>query len=56
MIVEGEDYYKTMESIYYGDKDPESTLQDLTDRYNKAYQQGIKDGMEQTGKLRIMIR
>ena len=51
MIVEGEDYYKTMESIYYGDKDPESTLKDLTDRYNKAYQQGIKDGVGTDRKI-----
>ena len=32
--VEGEDMYKTCESIYYGDADVASTLQDLTDRYN----------------------
>ncbi|MDO4324888.1 MAG: extracellular solute-binding protein [bacterium] len=44
MIVEGEDLYKTCESIYYGDADIESTLQDLTDRYNKAYQEAIKNG------------
>lgn len=44
MIVEGEDLYKTCESIYYGDADTESTLQDLTDRYNKAYQEAVKNG------------
>lgn len=44
MVVEGEDIYKTCESIYYGDADVESTLQDLTDRYNKAYQDAIQNG------------
>ena len=44
MIVEGEDMYKTCESIYYGDADIASTLQDLTDRYNKAYQDAIANG------------
>ena len=44
MIVEGEDLFKTCESIYYGDADTASTLQDLTDRYNKAYQEAIKNG------------
>lgn len=44
MIVEGEDMYKTCESIYYGDADIESTLQDLTDRYNKAYEEAIANG------------
>lgn len=44
MVVEGEDMYKTCESIYYGDADIESTLKDLTERYNKAYQEAIKNG------------
>lgn len=44
MIVEGEDMFKTCESIYYGGADIESTLQDLTDRYNKAYQEAIENG------------
>lgn len=44
MIVEGEDMYKTCESIYYGDADVTSTLQDLTDRYNKAYQDAVANG------------
>ena len=44
MIVEGEDMYQTCASIYYGDADMESTLQDLTDRYNKAYQDAIANG------------
>lgn len=45
VIVEGEDMWKTMESIYYGGADVESTLQDLTDRYNAAYRKGIEDGI-----------
>lgn len=44
MIVEGEDYCKTSEAIYYGGADVDSTLKDLTDRYNKAYQEAIKNG------------
>lgn len=44
MIVEGEDMFKTCESIYYGGADIESTLQDLSDRYNKAYQEAIENG------------
>lgn len=44
VIVEGEDYYKTFESIYYGGADMTSTLAELTERYNKAYKQGIEDG------------
>uniref|UniRef100_UPI0006D2490E extracellular solute-binding protein n=1 Tax=Clostridium sp. NkU-1 TaxID=1095009 RepID=UPI0006D2490E len=44
MVVEGEDMYKTCESIYYGDADIDSTLKDLTDRYNKAYQEAVKNG------------
>lgn len=44
MVVEGEDMYKTCESIYYGNADIESTLKDLTERYNKAYQDAVKNG------------
>lgn len=44
MVVEGEDMWKTCESIYYGGADAASTLQDLTDRYNKAYQDAIANG------------
>jgi len=44
MIVEGEDLYKTCESIYYGNADIDTTLQDLSDRYNKAYQEAIQNG------------
>ena len=44
MIVEGEDFCKTSEAIYYGGADIDSTLKDLTDRYNQAYQEAIKNG------------
>ncbi len=44
MIVEGEDMYKTCESIYYGNADIDSTLADLSARYNKAYQEAIQNG------------
>lgn len=45
LAVEGEDLFKTCESIYYGGADITSTLQDLTDRYNKAYKDAIASGM-----------
>ena len=44
MVVEREDMYKTCESIYYGDADIDSTLKDLTERCDKAYQVAIKNG------------
>lgn len=44
VVVEGEDYYKTFESVYYGGEDVDAALADLTERYNKAYHQGIEDG------------
>lgn len=44
MVVEGEDMFKTCESIYYGDADVDAALQDLSDRYNKAYQEAIENG------------
>lgn len=44
MIVEGEDMYKTCESVYYGGADADSALKDLTERYNKAYQDAIANG------------
>lgn len=44
MVVEGEDMYKTCESIYYGGAEIESALKDLTERYNKAYEAAIQNG------------
>lgn len=44
MVVEGEDLYKTCESIYYGDGDVDSALKDLTDRYNRAYEEAVSKG------------
>lgn len=51
MVVEGEDLYKTCESIYYGNADLEATLQDLTDRYNKGYQDAIQNGVASEIKI-----
>lgn len=45
VIVEGEDMWKTFESIYYGGADVEKTLEDLTKRYNDAYRAGIEAGI-----------
>ncbi len=44
MVVEGEDMYKTCESVYYGDTDVDTALKDLTERYNKAYEEAVKNG------------
>ena len=38
-------------SIYYGGADIESTLQDLTDRYNKGYQDAIQNGVASEIKI-----
>lgn len=43
-IVEGKDVNQTCESILYGDEDIETSLQDLTNRYNDAYQKAIDNG------------
>lgn len=51
VIIEGEDLYKTCESIYYGDADIESTLKDLSDRYNKAYQDAVSNGTAKEIKI-----
>lgn len=45
VAIEGEDMWKTFEFIYYGGADVESTLQDLTNRYNAAYRAGIEAGI-----------
>ena len=44
VIVEGEDMFKVAESVYYGDADVDQALADLTERYNKAYQEAVKNG------------
>jgi multiple sugar transport system substrate-binding protein len=51
VAIEGQDYCKTFESIYYGGADPTSTLKDLTDRYNKAYKDGISKGLGKEVKI-----
>lgn len=45
VVIEGEDMWKTFESIYYGGADVDSTLADLTARYNAAYYAGIEAGI-----------
>lgn len=44
IVVEGENMYKIAESVYYGDADVDAALADLNERYNKAYQEAIKNG------------
>lgn len=44
MVVEGEDLWKTCSSVFYGDADIDATLKDLSDRYNKAYEDAVKNG------------
>lgn len=48
VVVEGEDMYNTFASLIWNDASEAeiaSTLQDLTDRYNAALQQGIEEGV-----------
>lgn len=48
VVVEGEDMYNTFASLIWNDASEAeiaSTLQDLTDRYNAALQQGIEEGI-----------
>lgn len=45
VIVEGQNMYEAVAEMILGDKDIVAGLQDLTDRYNKAYQAGISEGI-----------
>lgn len=45
VIVEGQNMYETMAEMILGDMDITTGLQNLTDRYNKAYQAGISEGV-----------
>jgi multiple sugar transport system substrate-binding protein len=47
VLVEGENMYNTITGLILGDGDIESTLADLTERYNAAYQKGIEQGIGQ---------
>lgn len=51
VIVEGQNMYETMADMILGDKDIKEGLQDLTDRYNAAYQTGIAEGIGQEIKI-----
>lgn len=44
VVVEGNDQYATFGAMMLGSEDIESGLKALTDRYNAAYDKGIKDG------------
>lgn len=43
--VEGENMYNTIFALILGNDDIESTLADLTERYNAAYEKGIEQGL-----------
>lgn len=45
VIVEGQNMYETMAEMILGDMDITTGLQDLTDRYNKAMEAGIAEGV-----------
>lgn len=51
VIVEGQNMYEVMAEMILGDMDIKEGLQDLTDRYNAAYQKGISEGIG--GEIRI---
>lgn len=51
IIVEGQNMYEAMAEMILGDKDIKEGLQDLTDRYNAAYQKGIAEGIGQEIKI-----
>ncbi len=45
VLVEGENMYNTIFALILGEGEIESTLADLTTRYNAAYQKGIEQGI-----------
>lgn len=51
VVVEGQNMYDTMAEMILGDMDIETGLQDLTDRYNAAYQAGIEEGIGEEIKI-----
>lgn len=51
VVVEGQDFYSTFNELIYTDKDIDSTLADLTDRYNAAYEAGISEGIGEEIKI-----
>lgn len=51
VIVEGQNMYEVMAEMILGDMDIKEGLQDLTDRYNAAYQAGIAEGVGQEIKI-----
>lgn len=51
VVVEGQDMYSAFAQMILDDVDIEKGLKDLTDRYNKAYQAGIKEGSGKAIKI-----
>ncbi len=51
VIVEGQNMYDTMAEMILGDMDIAKGLQDLTERYNAAYQDGISEGAGKEVKI-----
>jgi len=51
VVVEGQNMYETLAEMILGDMDIKQGLQDLTDRYNAAYQKGIEEGIGKEIKI-----
>lgn len=51
VIVEGQNMYEAMAEMILGDMDIATGLKDLTERYNKAYQAGISEGVGNEVKI-----
>ena len=51
VIIEGQNYYDSLAELIWNGGDIEKGLQDITDRYNKAYQTGIQQGIGQDLKI-----
>jgi multiple sugar transport system substrate-binding protein len=51
VVVEGQDLFSVFAEMIIGDLDIETGLQDLNDRYNKAYRAGIEEGIGKEIKI-----
>jgi multiple sugar transport system substrate-binding protein len=51
VVVEGMNYYDTWASVIWGQLDARRGLADLTDRYNRAYRNGISQGIGKEVKI-----
>ena len=45
VVVDGLDMYNTLAKLMFGSMDIKQELLDLTNRYNTAYEEGIREGL-----------